>query len=242
MAHTTPSNCMLKVWGLIYFYSAHFDVHSAADKIHGQSWTMGPVYGAVSTSHYGLFSGSDMWTKNFAPMLNTYVYPEAMSGMRYGEACLRTIEHALQYLDKRELLIKAPRLGNFYFKARKICTFNWQLIFPAIGLYDVYMLPSSLIFSHRLMWIIKITWLSYTTPRKMDLIQPMSVVSCHQCRTSSHTILVKPCEMVWTLPEARDLTLELLHHSKKFVLDLCSFIQQDYDFWKHKGCTKKGAW
>jgi hypothetical protein len=43
-------------------------------------------------------------------------------------------------------------------------------------------------------------------------------------------------------PEARDLALELLYRSKKFVVDLCNFIQRDYDFWHHKGYTKKEAW
>lgn len=43
-------------------------------------------------------------------------------------------------------------------------------------------------------------------------------------------------------PEARDLALELLYRSKKFALDLCNFIQRDYDFWKHKGYAKKEAW
>ncbi len=43
-------------------------------------------------------------------------------------------------------------------------------------------------------------------------------------------------------PEARDLALELLYRSKKFALDLCNFIQRDYDFWKHKGYGKTEAW
>lgn len=43
-------------------------------------------------------------------------------------------------------------------------------------------------------------------------------------------------------PEARDLALELLYCSKKFALDLCNFMQQDVDFWKHKGYTKQSAW
>jgi hypothetical protein len=43
-------------------------------------------------------------------------------------------------------------------------------------------------------------------------------------------------------PEARDLALELLYKANKFALDLCNFIQRDYDFWKHKGYTKKEAW
>jgi hypothetical protein len=43
-------------------------------------------------------------------------------------------------------------------------------------------------------------------------------------------------------PEARDLSLELLYRAKKFALDLCNFIQRDFDFWKHKGYTKREAW
>jgi len=43
-------------------------------------------------------------------------------------------------------------------------------------------------------------------------------------------------------PEARDLSLELLYRSKKFVLDLCNFIQRDYDFWSHKGYKSTEAW
>jgi hypothetical protein len=43
-------------------------------------------------------------------------------------------------------------------------------------------------------------------------------------------------------PEARDLVLELLYRSKKFALDLCHFIQRDFDFWKHKGYSKKEFW
>jgi len=43
-------------------------------------------------------------------------------------------------------------------------------------------------------------------------------------------------------PEARDLALELLYRSKKFALDLCSFMQRDADFWRHKGYTKQAAW
>jgi hypothetical protein len=33
-----------------------------------------------------------------------------------------------------------------------------------------------------------------------------------------------------------------LYRSKKFALDLCNFIQRDYDFWKHKGYGKTEAW
>jgi len=29
---------------------------------------------------------------------------------------------------------------------------------------------------------------------------------------------------------------------KKITLDLCNFIQRDYDFWKHKGYAKAEAW
>jgi hypothetical protein len=43
-------------------------------------------------------------------------------------------------------------------------------------------------------------------------------------------------------PEARDLALEFLYRSKKIALDLCNFIQRDYDFWKHKGYAKAEAW
>jgi hypothetical protein len=42
--------------------------------------------------------------------------------------------------------------------------------------------------------------------------------------------------------EARDLALELLYQSKKFALDLCNFIQRDYEFWLHKKYAKKDAW
>jgi hypothetical protein len=42
--------------------------------------------------------------------------------------------------------------------------------------------------------------------------------------------------------EARDLALELLYRSKKFALDLCNFIQRDYEFWRHKKYSKKDAW
>lgn len=38
------------------------------------------------------------------------------------------------------------------------------------------------------------------------------------------------------------MSLELLYRSKKFALDLCIFIQHDYNFWKNKGYTKKEAW
>jgi len=40
-------------------------------------------------------------------------------------------------------------------------------------------------------------------------------------------------------PEARKLVLELLYRSKKFALYLCNFIQRDFEFWKHKGYSKK---
>lgn len=43
-------------------------------------------------------------------------------------------------------------------------------------------------------------------------------------------------------PEARNLALELLYHSKKFALDLCNFMQCDFDFWKNKGYSKTEAW
>jgi hypothetical protein len=43
-------------------------------------------------------------------------------------------------------------------------------------------------------------------------------------------------------PEARDLSLELLYHSKKFALDLHNFIQRDYDFWSNKGYKISEAW
>jgi hypothetical protein len=43
-------------------------------------------------------------------------------------------------------------------------------------------------------------------------------------------------------PEARDLALELLYRSKKFALDLCNFMQRDFDFWKHKSYSKQDAW
>jgi hypothetical protein len=43
-------------------------------------------------------------------------------------------------------------------------------------------------------------------------------------------------------PEARDLALELLYRSKKFALDLCHFIQRDYEFWLHKKYAKRDAW
>lgn len=42
--------------------------------------------------------------------------------------------------------------------------------------------------------------------------------------------------------DAHDLALELLYRSKKFALDLCNFIQWDFEFWKHKGYSKKEAW
>jgi len=42
--------------------------------------------------------------------------------------------------------------------------------------------------------------------------------------------------------DARDLALELLYRSKKFALDLCNFIQRDFDFWRHKGYSKTEAW
>jgi hypothetical protein len=42
--------------------------------------------------------------------------------------------------------------------------------------------------------------------------------------------------------EARDLALELLYRSKKFALDLCNFIQRDFEFWRHKKYTRKDAW
>jgi hypothetical protein len=42
--------------------------------------------------------------------------------------------------------------------------------------------------------------------------------------------------------DARDLALELLYRSKKFALDLCNFIQRDFDFWCNKRYTKKEAW
>ncbi len=43
-------------------------------------------------------------------------------------------------------------------------------------------------------------------------------------------------------PEARELALELLYRSKKFAVELCNFIQRDFDFWKYKGYTKKKSW
>jgi hypothetical protein len=43
-------------------------------------------------------------------------------------------------------------------------------------------------------------------------------------------------------PDAHDLSMELLYRSKKFALDLCNFIQCDYDFWKHKSYSNKEAW
>lgn len=43
-------------------------------------------------------------------------------------------------------------------------------------------------------------------------------------------------------PEARDLALELLYRSKKFMPYLFNFMQRDVDFWKHKGYTKQAAW
>jgi len=43
-------------------------------------------------------------------------------------------------------------------------------------------------------------------------------------------------------PEARDLALELLYRSKKFALDLCNFIQRDFDFWRHKRYKDTEAW
>jgi hypothetical protein len=38
-------------------------------------------------------------------------------------------------------------------------------------------------------------------------------------------------------PEARDLSLELLYRSKKFALDLCNFIQRDFDFLSNNRAT-----
>jgi hypothetical protein len=38
------------------------------------------------------------------------------------------------------------------------------------------------------------------------------------------------------------LALELLYRSKKFALDLCHFIQRDYEFWLHKKYAKRDAW
>jgi hypothetical protein len=43
-------------------------------------------------------------------------------------------------------------------------------------------------------------------------------------------------------PDARKIALELLYCSKKFVLDLCTFMQRYVDFWCHKGYTKQVAW
>jgi hypothetical protein len=45
-----------------------------------------------------------------------------------------------------------------------------------------------------------------------------------------------------TYPKARDLALELLYQSKKFALDLCNFIQRNFDFWRHKGYKASEAW
>ena len=44
------------------------------------------------------------------------------------------------------------------------------------------------------------------------------------------------------LSEPSGLARECLYRAKRFVLDLCNFMTNDYQFWKAKGYTKLEAW
>jgi hypothetical protein len=43
-------------------------------------------------------------------------------------------------------------------------------------------------------------------------------------------------------PDARQIARECLYKSKRFVMELCSFMTQDYLKWKHRGHSNKEAW
>jgi len=43
-------------------------------------------------------------------------------------------------------------------------------------------------------------------------------------------------------PEPRQIAKECLYKSKRFVMDLCAFITQDFQKWQHRGHSKKDSW
>lgn len=43
-------------------------------------------------------------------------------------------------------------------------------------------------------------------------------------------------------PEPRQIAKECLYKSKRFVMDLCSFITQDFQKWQHRGHSTKDSW
>lgn len=43
-------------------------------------------------------------------------------------------------------------------------------------------------------------------------------------------------------PEPRQIAKECLYKSKRFIMDLCSFISQDFQKWQHRGHSKKDSW
>jgi len=43
-------------------------------------------------------------------------------------------------------------------------------------------------------------------------------------------------------PEPQQIAKECLYKSKRFVMDLCSFITQDFQKWQHRGHSKKDSW
>jgi hypothetical protein len=43
-------------------------------------------------------------------------------------------------------------------------------------------------------------------------------------------------------PEPRQIAKECLYKSKRFVMDSCAFISQDFQKWQHRGHSKKESW
>jgi hypothetical protein len=43
-------------------------------------------------------------------------------------------------------------------------------------------------------------------------------------------------------PEPRQIAKECLYKAKRFVMDLCSFITQDFQKWQHRGHSSKDSW
>jgi len=43
-------------------------------------------------------------------------------------------------------------------------------------------------------------------------------------------------------PEPHQIAKECLYKSKRFVMDLCAFISQDFQKWQHRGHSKKESW
>jgi hypothetical protein len=48
--------------------------------------------------------------------------------------------------------------------------------------------------------------------------------------------------VLWNYPEPRQIAKDCLYKAKRFVMDLCSFISNDFQKWLHRGHSKRESW